>query len=58
MKSGKYVLHMLRKSQFNRKLHSIPKVFWNEVFQLGDAKSIDPKSTLVVLQAKMNTFME
>lgn len=32
MKSGKYVSYMLSKSQFNRKLHSVSKRVWEEVF--------------------------
>ena len=32
MISGNYVSHMVSKSQFNRKLHSIPKSLWEAVF--------------------------
>lgn len=33
MLSGKYVSYMLSKSQFNRKLHSIPNKLWEDVFE-------------------------
>lgn len=33
MLNGKYVKFMISKSQFNRKLHSIPKQIWNEIFE-------------------------